>query len=72
MSESSDIINDKKRMMLRSSSVPTIGEAPKSATAFGRKKSAPLHTTVTLNNPNAKSKNNNEIHLDAAWAAFRT
>lgn len=55
-------------MMLRSSSVPTIGEAVQSTT-FARKKSAPIHTTATLNA--TKNKNDNEKNLNAAWAAFR-
>jgi hypothetical protein len=66
--ESPDKINERKRMMLRSSSVPTIGEAVQSTT-FARKKSAPIHTTATLNA--TKTKNVNEQNLNAAWAAFR-
>jgi hypothetical protein len=66
--ESPEKINERKRMIARSSSVPTIGEAPQSTT-FARKKSAPIHTTATL--MAAKNKNDNEKNLNAAWAAFR-
>jgi len=66
--ESPEKINERKRMIARSSSVPTIGEAPQSTT-FSRKKSAPIHTTATLNA--SKNKNDNEKNLNAAWANFR-